>query len=245
MYFSNTLLVNKETLYNEVATNIFRKLCRMKNIEIKKGLLSDEDIYLNIKTAFKSAIYMYYRFLLHNPTLLNKVAYSAVYYFIRNFAYSSMFRYNRKGEFNVPYGGMGYNKNNLTEKIKLIKNKSMQERLKNTIIENVDFYDFLSKKSLDENDFIFLDPPYDTEFNTYDQNQFIANDQKRLADLLINLKAKWMLVIKNTDFIHSLYDNKENIFINYFDKSYSVSFMNRNDKKTEHLIITNYNVCQI
>jgi len=39
-----------------------------------------------------------------------------------------------------------------------------------------------------------------------------------------------------------LYENKENVFINYFDKKYAVSFMNRNDKETEHLMITNYEI---
>ena len=48
-----------------------------------------------------------------------------------------------------------------------------------------------------------------------------------------------MLVIKNTPFIYDLY-NKPNIKIKFFDKSYNVSFMNRNDRDTEHLMITNY-----
>jgi DNA adenine methylase len=48
-----------------------------------------------------------------------------------------------------------------------------------------------------------------------------------------------MMIIKNTDFIFNLYDQK-GLNINSFDKKYLVSFMNRNDKDVEHLIITNY-----
>jgi len=48
-----------------------------------------------------------------------------------------------------------------------------------------------------------------------------------------------MLVIKNTDFIAKLYINK-NLNIQAFDKTYLVSFMNRNDKSAEHLLIRNY-----
>ena len=48
-----------------------------------------------------------------------------------------------------------------------------------------------------------------------------------------------MMVIKNTDFIYSLY-SKDNLNIKTFDKTYLVSFMNRNDKRAEHLIIMNY-----
>ena len=47
------------------------------------------------------------------------------------------------------------------------------------------------------------------------------------------------MIIKNTDFIYSLYD-KEGINIRTFNKEYVVSFMNRNDKKVTHLLITNY-----
>ena len=91
-----------------------------------------------------------------------------------------------------------------------------------------------------ENDFIFLDPPYDSEFSTYAQNKFTRQDQKRLSDFMIDhCKAKWMLIIKNTDYIYNLY-NKEGINISMFDKEYLVSFMNRNNKKTTHLMITNY-----
>ena len=52
-------------------------------------------------------------------------------------------------------------------------------------------------------------------------------------------RAKWMMIIKYTDFIYGLY-NKEGINIRTFDKEYLVSFMNRNDKKVTHLLITNY-----
>ena len=47
-------------------------------------------------------------------------------------------------------------------------------------------------------------------------------------------KSSWAL-----DFIYGLYD-KEGVNIRTFDKEYVVSFMNRNDKKVTHLLITNY-----
>jgi DNA adenine methylase len=151
-----------------------------------------------------------------------------------------MFRYNSNGEFNVPYGGIGYNNNSLGKKLTYISSEPVQEKLRNTTVECIDFYCFFKHKELNENDFIFLDPPYDTEFSTYDQHKFTSNDQKRLADFLLNeVNCNWMLVIKNTPFIYDLY-NKPNIKLTFFDKSYNVSFMNRNDRDTEHLMITKY-----
>jgi len=226
----------------EIKLNVLRKMTRMKQLENQKGLLSNEDVELNILTALKSSFYMYFRQLYNQPKKykIDSKTFSSIYYFIRNYTYSGMFRYNSNGEFNVPYGGLGYNNNSLEKKIAYISSDPIQEKLHNTDIECSDFYDFMKSKKLNVEDFIFLDPPYDTEFSTYDQNEFTANDQKRLADFLVNeVSCKWMLVIKNTEFIHGLY-NKTNINIQYFDKSYNVSFMNRNNRETEHLMITNY-----
>jgi DNA adenine methylase len=236
------LNINFDFYFKEIEINLNRKLNRMKDIEIQKGLLSTEDIYLNIETALKSSFYMYFRHLYNNKSKYNleETVFLAIYYFIRNYTYSGMFRYNSSGKFNVPYGGIGYNNNSLDKKIQYIASDYFQERLNNTVIENVDFYEFMSNKNLKNNDFIFLDPPYDTEFSTYDQNEFNQGDQIRLANFLTNeVNSKWMLIIKNTEFIHRLYE-KEGVFINYFDKSYTVSFMNRNNKNSEHLMITNY-----
>ena len=89
-------------------------------------------------------------------------------------------------------------------------------------------------------DIIFLDPPYDTDFSSYVNNTFDKRDQERLANYLINkCPAKFMLVIKNTDFISELYSNK-GLYITSFDKTYMVSFKGRNNRDCEHLLITNY-----
>ena len=104
----------------------------------------------------------------------------------------------------------------------------------------MDFEAFLRVTQPTEKDFVFLDPPYDSEFSTYAQNAFTKLDQERLANLMINeCRAKWMMIIKNTEFIYNLYD-KKGINIKTFYKEYLVSFMNRNDKKVTHLLITNY-----
>ena len=88
-------------------------------------------------------------------------------------------------------------------------------------------------------DIIFLDPPYDTEFSTYAKMDFDKHDQIRLANYLKKTKAKFMLIIKNTEFIYNLYKDS-GFYIKSFDKKYLVSFMNRNDKDVTHLMITNY-----
>ena len=214
----------------------------MRNLELQKHLLPDRDLKDNIETAIKSAVYMCLR---AEYNRLSKGAvqseyYSALFLFIRNYCYSGMFRYNDDGDFNVPYGGIAYNSKSMTKKINYYKSVALEKKFKVTTIHNLDFEEFFEKTNPGEDDFVFLDPPYDSEFSTYAKNEFSKKDQERLANYMINkCKAKWMMIIKNTEFIYGLY-NKPGINIRTFDKEYLVSFMNRNDKKVTHLLITNY-----
>lgn len=229
-------------LIKEVRTNLVRKMLRMRELEIEKHELPEKDLYENIETAIKSAVYMNYRYLYNDKKIAetNVKLHCALFFFMRNYAYSGMFRYSSKGDFNVPYGGIGYNSKLMNKKIAYYRSKPLLDHFANARIYNMDFEAFLHKTQPNERDFVFLDPPYDSEFSTYAQNAFTKEDQERLANYMINeCRAKWMMIIKNTDFIYSLY-NKPNINIRTFDKEYLVSFMNRNDKKVTHLLITNY-----
>ena len=155
------------------------------------------------------------------------------FFYLRKTCFRGMLRYNKKGKFNVPFGR--YKTYNFEE----LKNEEYKTVLSNTEILNKSF-EHVFEKCNNPKDFIFLDPPYDSEFSTYAKNEFNRDDQTRLANYMINeCKANWMMVIKNTDFIFNLY-NKSGINITSFDKKYLVSFMDRNDKDVQHLLITNY-----
>lgn len=240
--FSTMFNFNIENFIKEIKINLIRKIKRMKELEKIKHILPDNDILDNIETALKSAFYMHFRHIYNNTEKykINRAFKSAIFLFIRNFAYSGMFRYNSNGEFNVPYGGIAYNRKNFFKKVDYLRTKELKSLLYKTVIENLDFEAFFENHQPTKNDFVFLDPPYDSEFSTYAKNEFSRKDQERLAKYLINkCEAKWMMIIKNTDFIFELYNDK-GLNIQSFDKKYLVSFMNRNDKNVKHLLITNY-----
>ncbi|GAC1380040.1 MAG: DNA adenine methylase [Ktedonobacteraceae bacterium] len=233
---------NIENFMQEIHRNLFSKTSRMQAIESRRGKLPDADIVANIESALKSAFYMHLRY------LYNKIdAYeispglaAAIFFFVRENAYASMFRYNSRGEFNVPYGGISYNRKDLARKVAYMRSPAVRWHFQDTGIENMDFETFLFKHTPQANDFIFLDPPYDSEFSTYAQNEFGKQEQARLASYLLNrCQAKFMLVIKNTLAIFNLYD-QTGLTIKTFDKKYLVSFQDRNNKDAQHLIITNY-----
>ncbi len=231
-----------ENFIREIRRNLLSKTRRMKELEHKKWKLSERDIVANIECALKSAFYMHLRHLYNrigeyeiSPSLA-----AAIFFFVRENAYASMFRYNSKGEFNVPYGGISYNRKDLARKVAYLRSPEVELHFKNTVIENMDFEAFLQKYPPQEEDFIFLDPPYDSEFSTYSQNEFGREDQKRLASYLLEqCRAKFMLVIKNTHAILRLYGDTD-LKIRAFDKKYLVSFQDRNSRDAEHLIITNF-----
>lgn len=233
---------SRDTFFKEIDKCLAHKIVRMKKIEKERHEMPEQDIFDNIETAFTSALYTYLRALYNNKELskLQPELATALFVFLRNYAYSGMFRYNDNGDFNVPYGGISYNHKTMRSKVDYYQSPELLAHFEKTTIESLDFLDFFHKHRPTEKDFIFLDPPYDTEFSTYAQNEFTRDDQKRLADYLCEeCKAKWQIIIKYTPFIYELY-NREGIIIQKFDKKYLVSFMNRNDKDVEHLIITNY-----
>ncbi len=230
-----------DNFINEIVKNLISKMNRMLKIEKQRKQMSQKDTLDNIECAFKSAFYMHFRHLYNEAEKLNinTSFYTAIFYFIREFCYASMFRYNKNGKFNVPYGGISYNRKEFRKKIEYLDSKAIKEYMEQTQIYCDDFEVLLKDVKPKKGDFIFLDPPYDTEFSTYAKNEFAKKDQVRLCEYLKNTKANIMLIIKNTEFIYNLYNTKE-FKIKTFDKKYLVSFQNRNDKNVEHLLITNY-----
>ena len=162
--------------------------------------ISRDDLIKIEITARKTAFYMEVR-RIYNLRQNNIQLHIASFYFLRQYCYSSMFRFSSKGDFNVPYGGRSYNEKYMHNKINYMFSNEMENYMKHTVISNEDFEVFMDGLNLTPNDFIFLDPPYDSDFSTYDNNPFDRDEQIRLRDFVAKTKAKWMLIIKKTDFI--------------------------------------------
>jgi DNA adenine methylase len=239
--FTEKLVLDEDKFKKNINKMVVDKIRRtVKNDE--KSSFSENDLKSNIITGFTSGYYMYFRDVYNDINLKRIVSPSIQYkvanfYFIREYCYGSMFRYNASGEFNIPYGGVSYNKKNLQAKIDNMFNKDVKSIFANTEIHCMDFQELFDTMELNETDFVFLDPPYDTNFSNYDGRDFTNNDQIRLAETLKTTSAKFILVIKNTDFIYNLYKNNFNILA--FDNKYTYNMRGRNEQKVEHLMITN------
>jgi len=163
----------------------------------------------------------------------------ADFFFLREFAYAAMFRFNSRGEFNVPYGGITYNGKSLSDKLDILFSSGMLGRLQNTTWRCADFELFLREAAPVRSDFVFIDPPYDSDFSDYDNLPFGSSDQERLQRVLEGLSASVMIVIKDTPMIRRLY-RSDRWRMAEADKTYMWTIKSRNDRETTHLTITNY-----
>lgn len=157
---------------------------------------------------------------------------SVIYFFINKTAYSGMIRYNANGEYNVPFGRY---KNFNTKLI----SKEHYELLRRTEIYNYDYSKIFDMAK--EDDFIFLDPPYDCVFSDYGNDAykdgFGEEEHRRLANDFRNLSSKALLIIGKTSLTEELYGK---YMVEEYDKSYAVNIRNRFKADAKHIIATNY-----
>jgi DNA adenine methylase len=155
------------------------------------------------------------------------------FYYQRKTCFRGMLRYNKNGKFNIPFGRYK------TINYKDLKNKDYELLLNKTQILNKDF-NYIFENYNDENNFMFLDPPYDSEFTDYGYCQFGKKEQEELATLFKNTKIKCLMIIGKTKFIQDLY---KDYIIDEYDKKYKFKlYDNRigDEINIKHLIIKNF-----
>lgn len=117
----------------------------------------------------------------------NTVENAAKFLFLNQTSYNGLYRVNRKGHYNVPYGFRASWEYNI-ERIRLASIK-----LQNTRIVAGDFE--INKYRIKKNDLVFLDPPYTVSHNNngfiaYNQKLFSLEDQHRLKCFIEYIKRK-------------------------------------------------------
>jgi DNA adenine methylase len=98
---------------------------------------------------------------------------AALFYYLNRTGYNGLCRFNRRGEFNVPFGR--YNTINYTTDF-----RPFAAALAGWAFTTGDF----SALPIAPGDFLYADPPYDVEFTSYSAGGFSWADQQRLATWL-------------------------------------------------------------
>jgi DNA adenine methylase len=128
----------------------------------------------------------YYQVRKQNPGSLSDIDIAARMIYLNRSGYNGLYRVNKKGEFNVPFGK--YTNPTIVDTNKIM---SCSSALKGAILENLPFED-LPWAAIGKGDFVYFDPPYvplskTSSFTAYQGAGFGEEDQLRLADLFKRL----------------------------------------------------------
>ena len=160
--------------------------------------------------------------------------------YLNHTCFNGLYRVNRKGYFNTPLGR--YKKPNILDK-ENITSVHKYFNGNNVNLYNDDYKKILKK--VKQNDFVYLDPPYDpiskTEsFTGYTSVGFSRDDQIKLkeeCDRLNSIGAFFMVSNSNTKFIKELYKDYKIIVI---PAKRCINSKGNKRKNSTEVIIINY-----
>ena len=166
------------------------------------SLIDELDGYVNDKDFF-------YEMRAKDTNRLSKVEAAARTLYLNRTAFNGLYRVNKKGQFNVPFGA--YKNPTIVNSQQLLLASRL---LKEATIVSGDYKDVIATYA-EEKDFIFLDPPYlpvseYSDFKRYTKEQFYEEDQVELSLLVNKLNDKGchiLLTNSNHPLIHDLYSN--------------------------------------
>lgn len=186
--------------YNHELTNLYRAVK-----ESPKQLLENLSKYKNTEAYYYKTREMDR---LPSYSRKNAIAKASRFIYLNKTGFNGLYRVNANGQNNVPYGRY---KNPCIADTDNIK--ACSSFLQNIEILNGDFE--LIRPMLDENSFVYLDPPYaplsaTSSFTGYTDQGFDDSMQLRLksfCDYINEIGAKFMLSNSSAPLIYDLYDN--------------------------------------
>jgi DNA adenine methylase len=119
---------------------------------------------------------------------------AAIFYFLNRTGFNGLCRFNRSGEFNVPFGR--YAQIRYTRDFIRYRDLLAGWTFTSTDLEAV---------PLERDDFVYADPPYDVEFRQYAKDGFVWADQERTAVWLAGHPGPVVLVNQATERVERLY----------------------------------------
>lgn len=171
-------------------------------------LRDDPEQIIALLEKFKNEEEFYYKIRQQKFQALDKFYAAARTIYLNKTCYNGLYRVNRRGEFNVPFGR--YKNPRISNPDVLF---AASEALQNTTIECADYKTVL-KTHAKSGDLIFLDPPYlpvseYADFQRYTKEQFYEEDHRDLADEVNRLKEVGCHIIltnSNHPLVHDLYE---------------------------------------
>lgn len=205
----------------------YSKMCKLLN---KYEANHSEEFYYEIRNMDKEKTFK----------RLSDYKKAARTLYLNKSCFNGLYRVNKKGEFNVPF-----NKNKKVntydgENLLTIHYYFSTNDIK---IECKDFEE--SVKNAKKGDFVYFDPPYDSDtntFNSYTEEGFGKEEQRRLARVFKELSDRGVYVMlsnHNTLLVRELYKDYN---IHIIEAKRSINSKGSKRGNVEEVIITNYKV---
>ena len=180
-----------------------------------------------------------------NPFKSNYIT-STMLYVLICYSFNHQFRFNSKGEFNMPFGKNRSQWNDTMKKNLINFHKAITE--KNIIFTNKDFNELKIDK-LSSNDFVYCDPPYLITCATYNEKDgWNENSERKLLELLDKLNSQSVkFALSNVLFSKGktndiLIEWSQKYNVHHLDYTYQNCNYHTKDKesKPDEVLITNY-----
>lgn len=189
----NTELINLYTVIKESPEEIIAELKKHAQFS------TDSDYFYKIREKDRNII---------EYALMSNVEKAARIHYLNKTCYNGLFRVNKAGEFNAPFGR--YKNPDVVNEI-TIRAVSKYFNESNIEFRNTDFEEAL--KGIKKGAFVYFDPPYDpvsdsANFTGYSKGGFDRSEQERLKKLCDELHKKGIkFLVSNsaTDYIKDLY----------------------------------------
>jgi len=189
--------------YNPELTNLY-EIIKTKPHELIKDLKkhsNSEEYYYALRALDRES---------ESYKKISKVKKASRFIFLNKTGYNGLYRVNKKGQNNVPYGR--YVNPTIFEEENIL---ACSRHLQSTTITTGDFENI--KEHIKEGDFIYFDPPYvplnaTSNFTGYTDKGFDEDMQfrlKELCDYIDKRGAYFLLSNSYTDFILDLYQDYE------------------------------------
>ncbi len=180
----------------------------------------------------------FYALRAQDPATLTSVERAARIIYMNKTCFNGLYRVNRRGQFNVPFGD--YKNPRILDVAGI---RAAQNVLQGVSVTHQGFDAVLTEAQ--SGDFVYFDPPYHplsstASFTSYAADDFGPEDQIRLAAVFRRLDAKGVkLMLSNSDtpFIRDLYDGFE------IQQVWAPRAINRDASKRKgvnEVVVTNY-----
>ena len=161
---------------------------------------------------------------------------SAYFIFLNKTCFRGLFRVNKKGGFNVPYGNYKnpeiINRHHLNE---------IHELIQGVIFQSISFEISLNQR-FKEGDIIYLDPPYapenETSFVSYTDTGFSLDEHKKLFELCQGINCKFIMSNADVEIVKKTFLDKEKYIMYNIECKRAINSKNPG-AKTGELIIEN------